>query len=73
MTITNDNDVEEILRRYSNLKEPPRSKKYLLSRYNELGTTLFRDMPPSLSLPLRTPGIEKETMVPFQDSTKPHC
>ena len=44
----------------------------LLRRYNDLRTPLFQDIPPSPSLPLKRPDIEKDyddTFLPLQTPT----
>ena len=57
--VSNDNDDEELLRKYNNLKTPLNDEE-LLHRYNDLRTPLLRDVPPSPPPPLRRPDIKKE-------------
>ena len=58
---SNDNNEEELLPRYNNLKAPLKNnKEELLRRCNELRTPLFRDIPPSPPLPLKRLDIEEE-------------
>ena len=58
----NNND-KELLRRYNDLRAPiPNNieEEELLQRYNNLRESLFQDIPPSPSFPLRRPDIEKD-------------
>ena len=70
--LSNDNNEEELFHRYNNLKAPLKSDEELLRRYNDLRTPLFRDILPSLPLPLKRPDIEKDyddTFLPPQTPT----
>ena len=55
---SNDKNEEEFFRRGNNLKALLNNDEELLCRYNDLRTTLFRDIPPPL--PLKRPDIEKD-------------
>ena len=58
---SNDNNEEELLPRYNNLKASLKNnEEELLRRCNDLRTPLFRDILPSPPLPLKRPDIEEE-------------